>query len=340
MGTELRLADTKHLEFHGDSYRFTLRRGKERIRKKLATDSLSQAIKMRDLFMATGSWHSENFVRQGQEFRKLVDAEPPGEEYPIGHLYETIVTGIEEGHGPDDAVMFSRGYEGEAPLLHKLEEWHSDKRKGPLKDRTKADHRTALVRLVAWMKSKRLAPFASDVTAKIAEAYLDHLVDTRVHPRTGNKALSSIRSMWNFMRVNPNPWARLNMDETNTNDKKERGFKDEEILALLNGPADHTMQAVMRIGAFTGARLDDIFKLKLSDVKGNVYWLVNSKRRGPITKRPVPIHSSILATVEELCRGRGQDEYVIAEGDATGLGRHPFHGILKTVSNLSPQNGS
>ena len=62
--------------------------------------------------------------------------------------------------------------------------------------------------------------------------------------------------------------------ERHTGDRKERAFTDAELLILLNGPADDTMESVTLIGCLTGARLEEIFKLKVMDVKDDVLWLI------------------------------------------------------------------
>jgi integrase len=312
------MADKKFLEYRGNSWRFVQRKGGERIQKTLGTDSLTKARNLRDLYLATGTWHSVTMVERGRAYRKQIESETD-KEYSASILFEDIVTDIEDEHGADAAHLFIRVAEGELPLMERLDAWHEDKRTGiKLKERTKADHRTAITRLVAWLKTKGIEAFTMDVTQRIAEDYLDHLVAIEVHPRTGNKALSSIRSMWNFMRVSPNPWSGLTMDETNTTDKKERAFTREEVAALLAGTSDETMQAAMRIACLTGARLEEIFQIKISDIKDNVFWIINSKRKGPITKRPVPIHSELAQLVKDLSKKRDPDQYLIIKGDATG----------------------
>lgn len=312
------MPDSKFLELHGGQYRFVRRIGKERVQRKLYTDSLSQARKLRDLYLATGSWHSTSMVEQGQAWRKHLDSETD-KVHSASVLFGDVYEDIADKHGSESANIFARVADGEMPIFERLEAWHSDKRAGlKLKERTKADHRTGITRLVAWMNGRKLEPFVPEVTQKIAEDYLDHLIESDVHPRTGNKALSSIRSMWNFMRVHPNPWSGVTMDESNTTDEKERAFTNAEIMNLLDGPADKTMQAVMRMACLTGARLEELFKLQISDVKDGLLWIVNSKRKGPVTKRPVPIHNLLAPLIEELCKGRGQGDFVIAEGNPTG----------------------
>jgi integrase len=94
------------------------------------------------------------------------------------------------------------------------------------------------------------------------------------------------------MQIRPNPWSGLTMDETNTNDEKERAFTRDEVATLLARPSEDTMQAAMRIAGLTGARLEEIFQIKISDINNNVFWIINSERKGPVMKRPAPTGST------------------------------------------------
>ena len=56
------MSDKKFLEFRGDSFRFVRRIGEKREQKYLGTNSLSQARKLRDRYLALGTWQSHDIA--------------------------------------------------------------------------------------------------------------------------------------------------------------------------------------------------------------------------------------------------------------------------------------
>ena len=58
----------------------------------------------------------------------------------------------------------------------------------------------------------------------------------------------------------------------------------------------------MLLGALTGMRLEEIFRLKVSDCAGGVFQVRRSKTASG--ERQVPIHADLVEVVERRCKGK------------------------------------
>lgn len=307
--------DMRCLELQGNSYRYVSKKNGVRVHRKLDTLDLGEARRMRKHFEETGRWDSmDAIIKEALELqqRKYVSG---------GDIRERAIE-IGETTGRAEARAFSDVARGDMPIDVALDRWHTSRKGTGLKDRTKSDHKTATARLGKWLRAQGKGAYIQTVTADIAESYASHLEHEKVHPRTANKHLNSLRSLWRQQKVNPNPWAGVSLEEATAEAVKERPFTDNEVKALLSGTSkDATMLTVIKVGLLTGARLDEVFQLRACDIADGVAQIVNSKRKGAITRRPVPLHDDIRATIEAMAdalRKAGKPDEYLFEGDATG----------------------
>ncbi len=123
-----------------------------------------------------------------------------------------------------------------------------------------------------------------------------------------------------------NPWreaSRVLRSGKSNPAAKRRAPSDEEIVALWNGPARPRLAQAIRFGVLTGARLEEIGRLKVSDVEGDELCIRGGKTRAAI--RRIPIHSELTSLVAALTKDRSPDEYLI-EGLIPIQGRRT-HGL-------------
>jgi integrase len=218
------------------------------------------------------------------------------------------------------ATAFHQLATGQAtPLEESLEQWLSEM---PYTPRTKGDHRRAVQRLKEWPGGA--IERVEAVTKKKAGEFVSWLL--RPHGaywsgdrKTAAKYKSSLSSYWAWMKgkglVETNPWAdqviakaRANLDGTDT---KERPFTDDEMRKLLSGPADPMVADLIRMGALSGMRIDEICRLTVRGSEGG--WFKVTKAKTEAGVRSVPIHFDLAAIVDRRRKGKAPDDYLFAE---------------------------
>lgn len=240
---------------------------------------------------------------------------------------------------PSDEPEFEPGREKQAeafyllatgqatPLEDHLERWL---REVPYTERTKGDHRRAVQRLKDWPAGK--VETLEAVSQKKAGDFVSWLLKPRLPDWTGSrktaaKYKSSLSSYWDFLKgkglVEANPWAaqtiakpKANLEGTET---QERPFTDDEIRALLAGPADQMTADLMRMGALSGMRIDELCRLTVGTVEGGLFGITKAKTKSGV--RSVPIHPDLCGIVARRCEGKGKDAFLFDELSGKSLER-------------------
>ena len=177
------------------------------------------------------------------------------------------------------------------------------------KARTKGDDKRAIAFLLDWCERNRIKPHLQAVDRKVALRFMDDLpgLAEGLAPATIKKYLGRLSRYWKWLldrhHVEANVWAALPFEVPGTpHNEEERSFTDDEVRALLSGPATQAMHDLMRIAALTGARLDAIVDLKVKDCGGGLFVFKPQKKE----KRPraVPIHTDLVEIVRQRTAGK------------------------------------
>ena len=330
--------------------------------KSLATTSLSEAQRKRHLVVADlkaqiEAERTRTVAASGVMFDAGLAAEARGfasrieQAFTVGDDDRAAAISVElmersqvveaaKGRVAGDTLWLAGN--GSTPLRHHLETWLGEKRFGA---RTKADHRTALRKLEAWLTIRGLALVVSEVTTRIAGDFkIEEFSKRNVHPKTANKQLSSLRTYWKWL-VNHghadggNPWIGLSLPKLHPlPDELERPFTDEEVAELFSGDADRLMRDLMGMAALSGMRKEEMFQLRVADCAGNVFNIRRSKTNAGIRK--VPIHPGLTSTVEARCAGKAPDDFLIHEGKAgTGWGEERSMSFTKRFQTYRVARG-
>lgn len=187
-----------------------------------------------------------------------------------------------------------------------------------VKPRTAADDTRAIKHLKAWCETNGLPATLQGITKREAVRFCDdlHKLVGSSDPATLNKYVSRLSVYWTWLEkrheVEFNVWKGRRFDKPmQTTDEKERPFTDEEMKALLSGPATQAMHDVMRIGALTGARLDPIVCLRVKDCKnGTFIFKPQKKEPGP---RLCPIHPDLIEIVSRRSEGKSDEDDMFPE---------------------------
>jgi integrase len=229
---------------------------------------------------------------------------------------------LEEKAGETAAVAFADVALGKAtPLAEHLEVFGADQGYQP---KSLLTMQGGMKMLERWLTAKGHRQTLEAITPDIGAAFMRYLIhDRKLSPKSAGKYLSFLRSYWKWLADHRHlppgsiPWssalpkARNNGRHTDLEpDEGKRPYKPEELKKLLNGtPGDPNLIALIRIGALTGMRLEEIYRLRVRDVSEGFFLVRDGKTAN--ARRRVPVHPDLVGLLERLTKGRGAGEYLV-----------------------------
>ncbi len=247
----------------------------------------------------------QEFLKATHSMKDPEEAETHREEVHSDILDKVL--DLERSGRPEEAAIIYRVATTNSPLLtDTLETWLGEAEKN-LTKQTAYQYRSDANRFVSWAKGAGGTVIA-DVTKRFAGRYVsDGFPDQS--PKTINRHISSLSMWWRWMEkkgfVEVNPWAGQSLA---TKRKKgaaqvtRRQYTTEEITKLLMGLEARPLGYLFRLGLFSGARLDELCSLQVSDVveREDGLWLSIKEGKTENSIRTIPVHSSIKPLVDRL----------------------------------------
>jgi integrase len=205
------------------------------------------------------------------------------------------------------------------------------------------------------------------ITPKAARAWVDTLHQQGLTASSVKRMMSFWRSYWRYLgsvaAVPPNSFPF-----TSEMVKKTKAIKGDSWVPLpaadvpklwraAEEQEDDKLATLIRIGAYSGARIEELCALEVANVDDHAFRIADSKTEAGV--REVPIHAAIAPLVKRLCE-ESDDGYLLSGltfnkyGDRSnaigkrfgrlkanlGYGpKHVFHSIRKTVVTLLEDRG-
>lgn len=200
------------------------------------------------------------------------------------------------------------------------------------------------------------------------KAWTDKLINEGVTATSLERIMNGCRSLWRYLQDSgtlpvdtPDPFVgsfRLATKRATRNTVERQAFTAKELAKVYQKARDGEDVALARLialGAYTGARIEELCSLTLDHCARGVFTITDSKTEAGI--RQVPIHPALVPVVKAL-RKESTDGYLIpstAAGkygvrsdplskrfgrlkESMGFGPgHVFHSIRKTVATLLEQ---
>ncbi|EMM7967364.1 TPA: tyrosine-type recombinase/integrase [Pseudomonas aeruginosa] len=110
-----------------------------------------------------------------------------------------------------------------------------------------------------------------------------------------------------------NPFESHDLREKLSTEIKERkAFTIAEVKNIHQKIDDENLRNIIKIGAYTGMRIEELFKIKKSDIEkqDNILFINISKAKTKAGRRKVPIHSHIKDLIENYQKINPNDEYL------------------------------
>ena len=242
------------------------------------------------------------------------------------------------------------------PLMDHLDEWL-----GTLSNEAK----TKDLKRATVVKFAETFPFLQDVNRKDVQRWFNkRAADDGLTTKTLNRYLSELRGYWGYLRsLELVPEEGSPFDKLTLSGKKSEGMREftaEEVVSLLRAAEakrDKPLVDVITLGMWTGARIESLCKLRVTDVKMDHFRIEDDKTDAGT--RDVPIHPKLKPTLKRLIAA-SQDGFVIGglspdkygnRSAAVGkrFGRlktelgfgeaHVYHSIRKTVVTILEDAG-
>lgn len=176
--------------------------------------------------------------------------------------------------------------------------------------------KSAVRRLGSWLALRAGGDNVHAVDGPTADRFADHLAEGDITTLTVNSLVSALSAYWKWMKrrqiVAANPWVTLQLPTVDrSRNAEKRAFTDDEIVALLTGPASPTLHDIMRIAALSGMRLNEIGNLRVRDAQDGVFNVTEGKTAA--ARRQVPIHSDLEFLLARRLTGKGSEAFLIEE---------------------------
>lgn len=195
------------------------------------------------------------------------------------------------------------------------------------------------------------------------KAWTDKLITDGASAVTLERMMNGCRSLWRYLQDSgtlavdaPDPFVgsfRLATKRAKRNTVERQAFTPKELAQVYRRAregGDLPLASLIALGAYTGARIEELCSLTLANCARGVFTITDSKTDAGI--RQVPIHPALTAVVASM-RKASTDDYLIpstAAGkygvrsdplskrfgrlkESMGFGPgHVFHSIRKTVA--------
>lgn len=230
----------------------------------------------------------------------------------LSHISEEAKE-LHDTHGEKVATAFYRTAKGEGVLLPpQIAPWL---REQTTTKQTQAQHRTVLREFSKWAGREL---WVQDVTRRYAGEYVGYLLGPNgLKPKTVQRYVSSLSSLWAWLEArglaNDNPWLRQGVGK-----KSKRGeapprkqWTDAALVKVLGATytARYTLilHDLVKLALVTGARLDELCALKVTDVRKEEdgWWFNITEGKTPAAVRTVPVHDSVAHVLERRTASSG-----------------------------------
>ena len=242
------------------------------------------------------------------------------EQQSVELAIETHAEKVEEAQGLDAAKDFYRIATSKSPLLSETRDLWLPEASRTITKQTARQYGSDTNRFLEWAKKKRVL-LVSDVNKRLAGSYVSEAFPD-VAAKTVNRHISSLSMWWRWLEqkgmTETNPWQgqvlRVKGKRASKEDKR-RPYNADEIRTLLIGLEERPLNALFRLGLFTGARLDELCSLQTKDVveRENGWWLSITEGKTENAVRVIPVHSAIEPLVLTL-----KKEAASAKGNPDG----------------------
>ncbi len=229
------------------------------------------------------------------------------EQYPDGSVEPVYANDAEALRFAD--IVFGRGL----PIGRELDRFLAE-REYPA--RTADKFRRAIRRLGDYLREEKKPDDAARLTRETAGRFVDGLYSAGLKTPTVNDHVSKLNTYWVWLQdrvgLESNPWT--GQTRTRKRDEataKKRPYTEDEMRALLTGNTSRTLHDLMRIGALSGMRIEEIARQSVGTARGGLFRVRDGKTDA--SPRDIPVHSSLAPIVARRSLGKADGDLLFHE---------------------------
>lgn len=197
-------------------------------------------------------------------------------------------------------------------------------------------------------------PVIEDVNKKEVSLWLDGLSAKGVTKDTQRRIIKGCRNYWKYLsrynikRMVEDPFHQVILADKGKKKVPREPFEPHELVelwAMARDAQEDVLADLIVLGAYTGARIEELCSLMVKDVAEDVFNIIDSKTAAGV--RAVPIHSRIKPVIKRLKDG-SKDGYLLPNlpldkfgkrgnamsSDFSDLKKKAGHGDTKTYHSL------
>jgi integrase len=187
-----------------------------------------------------------------------------------------------------------------------------------------------------FMKRATITAFAAqfrylaDIERAAVQAWVNRQAECGKAVATIRRALSELRGYWRYLQAcqvvederRPFDGDRLHIPESSKTGKRERKPFTASEVVMLHGAAlavgDQQLADLIQLAMYTGARRGELCGLRCANIHGDYFEIIETTAKTKASRRQVPIHSKLQATVARLLKA-SRDGFLLS-----GLGANKF----------------
>lgn len=341
-----------HMELRGNTYYATLHVPKD-VRAALGKSKLIQSLKTSDKRLAherslsillewkgaireARSGTTDTFTANALEWKKDHENATGEDQETISHLITDKADALEEKYDVETAKAFAAialGYR--TPITPQIPQWETSL--APLAPKTRAVYVPTIKKLAARFKT------LETINSRAVRAWIISMQqEEQLSGKSIQRILGACTNFWRWLQardmvdIDATPFKGHNIK---VKSKSYIPFKPEEVATLWRMALekdDQPLADLIQLGAYTGARIEELGQLQVKHVTKLGSLLVPGTKTDAAL-REVPIHTSIQATIERLVSG-SKDNFLIPSSAKNSRGNRSDP-LSKSFGRLKGQLG-
>lgn len=292
--------------------------------------------------------------------RDYINAADEGAQFVIQELAETAAQKVSDLEQSSQFYKFATNQAGTL-LVPLVEDWKVSLRLG--QKTIDQQHRDVLKMADHFVSVEALKP-------QKVKAWTDSLIKAGATAATLERVMNGCRSLWRYLQDSgtvpvdaPDPFHgsfRLATKKAKRNTVERKAFTAGQLATVYQqaiSRGDVGLSRLIALGAFTGARIEELCSLTVENCTDGVFKITDSKTYAGV--REVPIHPALFPLVESMTKASA-DGYLVPSTAAGKYGvrsdplskrfgrlkesmefspGYVFHSIRKTVATSLEQAG-
>ena len=286
--------------------------GKKEVVRSLQTRSKAEALRlrwpmiadiMRSLDLEERLPDTEKALEYARRLQEPMD--PDDREGVELAIYESAESIEEEGGFPIAKRWFDAAMGKGVPVSYALARY-LEEQSGELTEQTASQYESDINQYI----SNSGDHIMGQVNRRMAGSYVSEvLAAPSIKGKTLNRKVSALSSLWRWARrrglADDNPWSEQGRSnafiEREQRENPVRPFSPEELRKLVApGPEDRVLRDLIWIGIFTGARIEEVCRLRPDDIRGGWFHIRDGKTKA--ADRWLPIPEPVDAIFQARCR--------------------------------------